>query len=82
MLTLSTAASNGARLRLRYRSSRGEESERLLDPYGIAFHNGRWYVAGRDHLREATWTFSARPDPGHRADPGELRAPGGIRPHG
>jgi predicted DNA-binding transcriptional regulator YafY len=57
VLTLSTAASNGIRLRFRYRSSRGEESERLLDPYGIAFHNGRWYVAGWDHLREAMRTF-------------------------
>src|ERR1019366_5684307 len=50
---LSAAARNGVRLRFRYRSSRGEESERFLDPYGIAFHNGRWYVAGWDHLRES-----------------------------
>jgi predicted DNA-binding transcriptional regulator YafY len=57
VLTLSTAARNGVRLSFRYRSSRGEESERLLDPYGIAFHNGRWYVAGWDHLREAMRTF-------------------------
>ncbi len=57
VLTLSTAARNGARIRLRYRSSRGEESERLLDPYGIAFHNGRWYVVGWDRLRDAMRTF-------------------------
>jgi predicted DNA-binding transcriptional regulator YafY len=57
VLTLSAAARNGVRLRFRYRSSRGEESERFLDPYGIAFHNGRWYVAGWDHLREAMRTF-------------------------
>jgi predicted DNA-binding transcriptional regulator YafY len=57
VLTLSAAARNGVRLRFRYRSSRGEESERFLNPYGIAFHNGRWYVAGWDHLREAMRTF-------------------------
>jgi predicted DNA-binding transcriptional regulator YafY len=57
VLSLCTAAREGARLRFRYRSSRDEESERLLDPYGIAFHNGRWYVVGWDHLRDAMRTF-------------------------
>jgi len=57
VLTLSTAAHSGARLRIRYRSSRDEETERLLDPYGIAFHAGHWYVAGWDHLRDEMRTF-------------------------
>ena len=57
VLTLSTAARDGIRIRIRYRSARGEETERLVDPYGIAFHGGRWYLAAWDHLREDLRTF-------------------------
>lgn len=28
-----------------------------MDPYGIVFHCGRWYLAGWDHLRQAVRTF-------------------------
>ena len=56
--------------------------ERLVDPYGIAFHGGRWYVAAWDHLREDDAHLPAGPAARHRADPGELRAAGGIRPLG
>ena len=57
VLTLSAAARDGVRLRIRYLSARGEETERLIDPYGIAFHGGHWYVAAWDHLREQMRTF-------------------------
>ena len=57
VLTLSTAARDGIRIRIRYRSARGEDTERLVDPYGIAFHGGRWYLAAWDHLREDLRTF-------------------------
>ena len=57
VLTLSAAARDGARLRIRYRSARAEDTERLVDPYGIAFHGGHWYVAAWDHLRGEMRTF-------------------------
>src|ERR1035437_7283253 len=57
VLALSSAPHNGLRVLLRYRSARDEESERLVDPYGIAFHAGRWYVVGWDHLRDDMPTF-------------------------
>jgi len=57
VLTLSTAARDAIRVRIRYRSARGEETDRLVDPYGIAFHGGRWYLAAWDHLREDLRTF-------------------------
>jgi predicted DNA-binding transcriptional regulator YafY len=57
VLALSSAAHNRTRVLLRYRSARDEESERLVDPYGIAFHAGRWYVVGWDHLRDDMRTF-------------------------
>jgi predicted DNA-binding transcriptional regulator YafY len=57
VLALAEAATQQRRARLRYRSWRGEESERDLDPYGLVFHSGRWYVTGHDHLRGQVRTF-------------------------
>ena len=45
------------RLRLRYRSARGEETERVVDPYALLRGEGRWYVFGHDHLREEARLF-------------------------
>jgi predicted DNA-binding transcriptional regulator YafY len=57
LLALSDAARDRRTVRIRYRSWRGEASERAVDPYGLVFAHGRWYVAGRDHLREAVRVF-------------------------
>ncbi|MFF5261499.1 helix-turn-helix transcriptional regulator [Actinomadura viridis] len=53
-------------------SGHGSEggSERDLDPYGLVFHSGRWYVTGHDHRSAQIRTFrvdrvtSAEPVPG------------------
>jgi predicted DNA-binding transcriptional regulator YafY len=57
LLTLAAAARHRRRVELFYRSWRGEESHRELDPYGLVFHAGRWYVTGHDHRREEVRTF-------------------------
>ncbi|GAA2887413.1 WYL domain-containing protein [Streptosporangium fragile] len=57
LLALADAARHRVTVRLAYRSWRGEESERDLDPYGIVFHAGRWYVAGFDHGSGEVRTF-------------------------
>ncbi|MFJ2032183.1 helix-turn-helix transcriptional regulator [Streptosporangium sp. NPDC087985] len=57
LLALAGAARNRSTVRLAYRSWRGEPSERDLDPYGIVFHSGRWYVAGFDHSSGEIRTF-------------------------
>ncbi|HXZ99031.1 MAG TPA: YafY family protein [Candidatus Binatia bacterium] len=57
VLTVSTAARDGVRLRITYRSARGEQTDRLIDPYGVAFHGGSWYVVAFDHLRSDLRTF-------------------------
>jgi predicted DNA-binding transcriptional regulator YafY len=57
LLTLGQATRARERIRMRYRSWRGERSERELDPYGLVFHAGRWYVAGHDHRRGQVRTF-------------------------
>ncbi|MCM0677561.1 YafY family transcriptional regulator [Micromonospora phytophila] len=57
LLTLAAAARQRRRVRLDYRSFSGAASHRRLDPYGLVFHAGRWYVTGHDHLRGEVRTF-------------------------
>ncbi|RLP84937.1 YafY family transcriptional regulator [Micromonospora sp. BL4] len=57
LLTLAAATRNRQRVALDYRSWRGAESHRELDPYGLVFHAGRWYVTGHDHRRGEIRTF-------------------------
>lgn len=53
----STAAHLRRRLWMRYRASSGEETARALDPYGVVYHDGRWYAVGYCHLRQAVRVF-------------------------
>ncbi|MFI5278335.1 MAG: helix-turn-helix transcriptional regulator, partial [Ktedonobacterales bacterium] len=55
--TLSEAALTGRSVWMRYQSASGQLTERLLDPYGVAYFDGRWYVAGYCHLRAGPRTF-------------------------
>jgi predicted DNA-binding transcriptional regulator YafY len=42
---------------MEYRGADGGESERELDPYGLAYRAGRWYVVGHCHLRGGLRSF-------------------------
>jgi predicted DNA-binding transcriptional regulator YafY len=57
LLTLGAATHDRRRVRISYRARNGQTTERTVDPYGVVFENGRWYLAGWDHLRRATRTF-------------------------
>lgn len=58
VVALSTAAQQGRRVRLRYRSgSDAAETERVVDPYGTVYRAGRWYAVGYCHLRAALRVF-------------------------
>ncbi|HEU5030605.1 MAG TPA: YafY family protein [Spirillospora sp.] len=57
LLTLAAAVRERRRVRLRYRSWQGADSERDLDPYGLVFHSGRWYATGHDHRSGEVRTF-------------------------
>jgi predicted DNA-binding transcriptional regulator YafY len=76
LLVLAAAARDRRRVRLAYRSWKGEDSERELDTYGLVFHSGRWYASGFDHRRGQVRTFrvdrvsSAVPLPVTYEDPG------------
>ncbi|MFD0690069.1 helix-turn-helix transcriptional regulator [Actinomadura fibrosa] len=80
LLTLAAATRERRRVRLRYRSWQGEPSERDLDPYGLVFHSGRWYVTGHDHRSGEVRTF--RVDRVESAEPGTgtYEVPEGIDP--
>lgn len=57
LATLSAAAMACQRVHLRYTAPGGVPSARELDPYGVAFHAGAWYVLGMCHLRSAIRSF-------------------------
>lgn len=46
LATLAEAAQVRARVEFRYRDPQGAETLRQLDPYGLAYRNGCWYVSG------------------------------------
>lgn len=57
LLRLGDATREHRRVIIEYRSWRGATSQRQLDPYGLVFHSGRWYVSGYDHHRDEIRTF-------------------------
>jgi len=57
LLALSAAARAQQRVRLRYRSAQGADTERELDTYGVAYRGGAWYAVGHCHLRHDTRSF-------------------------
>ncbi|MEW9517721.1 helix-turn-helix transcriptional regulator [Streptomyces tubercidicus] len=57
LLTLAQACRSGHTVALRYRSWHQEDTERDVDPYGVVFHSGCWYLVGHDHLRDDLRTF-------------------------
>jgi predicted DNA-binding transcriptional regulator YafY len=57
LASFSAAAHARQRVRMRYRARSGEESVRAFDPYGLAYRDKRWYVAGYCHLRNGLRSF-------------------------
>ncbi|RZA32405.1 MAG: YafY family transcriptional regulator [Lysobacteraceae bacterium] len=57
LAALSVAARAGRRVRLCYVDAAGRQSERELDTYGLAFHDGCWYAVGWCHLRSDVRSF-------------------------
>ena len=55
---LEGATRNRKRLSLRYRSaSTGAVQDRDVDPYGLVYREGAWYVVGHCHLRDDVRSF-------------------------
>ncbi len=80
LLTLAAATREHRRVRLRYRSWSGDTSERDLDPYGLVFHSGRWYVTGHDHRSGETRTFRVDRVDSAEPRPATFDTPAGLDP--
>jgi predicted DNA-binding transcriptional regulator YafY len=52
VMTFSSAAQQHRRIRIRYRAWGDHETERVLDPYSVVFHDRRWFAVGYCHLRQ------------------------------
>ena len=58
LLTLGTATRSHQRLALTYRAASPERvSHREVDPYGLVFHSGRWYLVAHDHRTDEIRSF-------------------------
>jgi predicted DNA-binding transcriptional regulator YafY len=57
LLTLGRATRERRRVALSYRSGNGFETLREVDPYGLVFHRGAWYLTGHDHRNGEVDTF-------------------------
>lgn len=44
-------------VRMSYRAAHGADSERDVDPYGLYYRQGVWYLVGHCHLRDSERTF-------------------------
>jgi len=59
VLLLAEAARDRRPVAVSYTASDGRRSERIVHPYGIVAHFGRWYVTGADSASGATTGRSA-----------------------
>ncbi|WP_010629821.1 YafY family protein [Halomonas sp. KM-1] len=57
LLLFATATQARQRVRLDYRDDREQHTQRVLNPYGLVFRGGRWYVSGWCHLRRDLRSF-------------------------
>jgi predicted DNA-binding transcriptional regulator YafY len=80
ILTLATAVWQERQLWLRYLAWDGQSSDRLVDPYGLVYRAGYWYLPAYCHRRQATRTF--RVDRIEAVQPREttFNRPGGFDP--
>jgi proteasome accessory factor B len=69
------AVAEQRRVHFTYRTSRGEESDRLVDAYGLAVRGGHWYLVGLDRDRDEIRSFRLSRLASGLRDDGEGTAP-------
>lgn len=62
-------------VRFAYRTSRGIESERVVDPWGLVFRGGHWYLVGLDRERGEIRAFRLSRAAGDLQEHGEAGPP-------
>jgi len=67
-------------VRVRYEAAAGQRSERILHPYGLVAHSGRWYVTGADPGIGEDRTLRLDRITDARILPGSFEPPAGLDP--
>ncbi|MGW7419048.1 helix-turn-helix transcriptional regulator [Streptomyces sp. NPDC054813] len=80
LLTVADAVRHRRPVSIRYADREGQRSERMLHPYGIVAHSGRWYVTGQDARIGEDRTFRLDRIADARTLPGSFEAPPGPGP--
>ncbi|GGY97172.1 helix-turn-helix transcriptional regulator [Streptomyces poonensis] len=80
LLALGQASRARTTVGISHESWRQEHTERDIDPYGVVFHTGRWYVVGHDHLRDSLRTFRIDRITSVTPRPHRFTAPDGFDP--
>ena len=57
LVAATLATYRGKQIKLHYQAFNGEETQRTIAPYGIAYRAGYWYIVGYCHLRQDLRTF-------------------------
>ena len=80
LLAVADAVRHHRPLSIRYTAADGRRSERLLHPYGLVAHSGRWYVTGADPGISEDRTFRLDRIAEARALPGSFEPPADLDP--
>ncbi|MFI9388127.1 helix-turn-helix transcriptional regulator [Kutzneria sp. NPDC052558] len=80
LLEVAEAARDRRPVELAYRAGHGGESERVVHPYGIVAHSGRWYVTGHDSSSGEVRTFRVDRITAVRKRDGTFDVPTGFVP--
>jgi predicted DNA-binding transcriptional regulator YafY len=80
LLSIADAVRHHRPVSIRYTAGDGRRSERILHPYGLVAHSGRWYVTGADPGIGEDRTFRLDRIADARALPGSFEPPAGVDP--
>ncbi|MFD2493776.1 helix-turn-helix transcriptional regulator [Amycolatopsis jiangsuensis] len=80
LLTVAEAARDRRPVELGYVAGHGRASERVVHPYGVVAHSGRWYLTGHDSGSGEVRTFRVDRITTVRKCAGEFTAPAGFDP--
>jgi len=80
LLSIADAVQHHRPISIRYTAGDGRRSERILHPYGLVAHSGRWYVTGTDPGIGENRTFRLDRIADTRTLPGSFEPPAGFDP--
>ena len=80
LLPIADAVRHHRPVSIRYTAGDGRRSERILHPYGLVVHSGRWYVTGADPGIGEDRTFRLDRIADARTLPGSFEPPAGVDP--